>query len=112
MRLRAETRGMITGDDLAAMSADALFVNTSRAALIESGALERALGRCRPGYAALDVFDSEPVAAEDSLVNRPNVVCTPHIGFVTEDELDRQFSDIYDQILAFAAGTPINVVKG
>lgn len=112
VRLRPGTRGIITAQDLALMDPSALFVNTSRAALLESGALIKALANGRPGFAALDVFDSEPVVdSSDPLIMHPNVVCTPHIGYVTEDELDRQFGDIYDQILAFVEGTPINVVN-
>ena len=94
------------------MDPSALFVNTSRAALLESGVLVNALTNGRPGFAALDVFDSEPVVhTSDPLITHPNVICTPHIGYVTEDELDRQFLAIYDQILAFAEGKPINVVN-
>jgi len=112
LRLRPETRGIITAQDLDLMDPSALFVNTSRAALLESGSLLNALTNGRPGFAALDVFDSEPVTdSSDPLIKHPNVLCTPHIGFVTEDELDRQFGDIYDQILAFAKGNPINVVN-
>ncbi len=112
LRLRPETRGIITAQDLDLMDPSALFVNTARAALVESEALIGALDRGRPGYAALDVFETEPIIdSADPLISHPNVVCTPHIGFVTEGELDRQFSDIYDQILAFADGKPINVVN-
>jgi len=112
VRLRPATRGVITAQDLDLMDPSALFVNTSRAALVESGALINALENGRPGFAALDVFDSEPVVdSSDPLITHPNVVCTPHIGFVTEDELDRQFGDIYDQVVAFAEGKPINVVN-
>jgi len=112
VRLRPATRGVITAQDLDLMGPSALFVNTSRAGLLESGALINALGNGRPGFAALDVFDLEPVVdSSDPLIAHPNVVCTPHIGFVTEDELDRQFGDIYDQVLAFAERKPINVVN-
>ncbi len=112
LRLRPATRGIITAQDLNLMDPSALFVNTSRAALLENGALINALNSGRPGFAALDVFDSEPITdSSDPLIKHPKVVCTPHIGFVTEDELDRQFGDIYDQILAFAEGNPINVVN-
>lgn len=112
VRLRPATRGIITAQDLDLMDPSALFVNTSRAALVESGALINALEHGRPGFAALDVFDPEPVVdSSDPLVTHPNVVCTPHIGYVTEDELDRQFGGIYDQVAAFAEGKPINVVN-
>jgi D-3-phosphoglycerate dehydrogenase len=94
------------------MRADALFVNTSRAGLIEPGALLRALEAGRPGNAAIDVFDEEPAAdPADPLISHPNLLGTPHIGYVTEDELDLQFSDIYDQILAFIDGNPINMIN-
>ena len=87
-------------------------MNTSRAALIEPGALDSAQRTGRPGMAAVDVFDHEPVPQTDApLLAMDNVVCTPHIGYVTRDEYELQFSDVFDQIIAFAAGTPINVVN-
>jgi D-3-phosphoglycerate dehydrogenase len=92
------------------MKPDALLVNTSRAGLIEPGALVRALELGRPGMAAVDVFEREPVA-EHPLFAMDNVVCTPHIGYVTREEYEIQFSDIFDQIVAYAAGKPINVVN-
>ena len=112
VRLKPDTRGCITPDDLGLMRADALLVNTSRAGLLEPGSLLAALNNGRPGMAAIDVYDVEPVTPdEDALISHPNVVCTPHIGYVTEDEYDLQFSDIFDQILAFASGKPINVIN-
>ncbi|MBF9030136.1 D-2-hydroxyacid dehydrogenase family protein [Rhodobacterales bacterium HKCCE3408] len=112
VRLTSATRGLITTADLLSMKPSATFVNTSRAGLVEPGALEAALRAGRPGILALDVFDTEPLTdPHDTLVNHPNVIATPHIGFVTEDELDMQFSDIYDQINAFAAGSPIHVIN-
>lgn len=112
VRLRPATGAIITAEDLASMKPTALFVNTARAALVESGALIEALDRGRPGYAALDVFETEPIIdSADPLIGHPRVVYTPHIGFVTEDELDRQFRDIYDQVLAFVEGKPINVIN-
>lgn len=112
VRLKPETRGLITLDDLLNMRADALFVNTSRAGLVESGALVKALEAGRPGSAAVDVFDKEPLTdPADPLLSHPNVIATPHIGYVTEDELELQFSDIYDQILAFASGKPIHMIN-
>ena len=94
------------------MKPSATFVNTSRAGLIAPGALEAALAMGRPGRIALDVFDTEPMTdRHDPIVNHPAVIATPHIGYVTEDELDLQFTDIYDQINAFAKGTPINMVN-
>lgn len=112
MRLVDATRGIVTGADLAAMKPDALFVNTSRAGLIEPGALVAALEAGRPGMAAIDVYDAEPVRdADHPLVRLPNVICTPHIGYVTRDEYQLQFTDIFAQIVAFADGKPINVVN-
>jgi D-3-phosphoglycerate dehydrogenase len=94
------------------MKPSALFVNTSRAGLIEPGALLAALEAGRPGMAALDVFDEEPLRdPNDPLLSLPNVVCTPHIGYVTREEWNLQFSDIFEQISAYAAGTPSNVVN-
>src|SRR4029077_14463186 len=89
-----------------------LLVNTSRAALIEPGALVSALRAGRPGMAAVDVYESEPVVDDGHpLLALDNVVCTPHIGYVTQDEYEIQFSDIFDQIVAYVAGTPMNVVN-
>jgi D-3-phosphoglycerate dehydrogenase len=93
------------------MKPTALLVNTSRAQLIEAGALEAALRAGRPGMAAVDVYEREPVRDALPLLGLPNVVCTPHIGYVTHEEYDLQFADIFDQIVAYAAGTPINVVN-
>jgi len=112
MRLVKETRGIVTRDDLSLMKPTALLVNTSRAPLIEPGALVDALRAGRPGMAAVDVYEEEPVRnADHPLLKMDNVVCTPHIGYVTRDEYEIQFSDIFDQINAYAAGTPINVVN-
>ncbi|MFZ1907840.1 MAG: NAD(P)-dependent oxidoreductase, partial [Burkholderiales bacterium] len=112
MRLVDATRGVVTAADLARMKPTALLVNTSRAPLIEPGALLAALRAGRPGMAALDVYEKEPVTDPAyPLFALDNVVCTPHIGYVTRDEYEIQFSDIFDQILAFAAGAPINVVN-
>jgi len=112
MRLVDATRGIVTGKDLARMKPTALLVNTSRAGLIEAGALERALKAGRPGTAAVDVYEQEPVLnAGHPLLAMENVICTPHIGYVTRDEYEIQFSDIFDQIVAYARGRPINVVN-
>ncbi len=112
LRLYPATRGAVTADDLARMKPDALLVNTSRAGLIVPGALEAALLAGRPGGAAVDVFEEEPVlGGAHLLLAMPNVVCTPHIGYVSRDEYEVQFSDIFDQIAAYAAGAPINVVN-
>lgn len=112
MRLVNATRGIVTGSDLARMKPTALLVNTSRAGLIEPGALVRALEQGRPGMAAVDVFEEEPVRErKHPLLGMNNVVCTPHIGYVTREEYEIQFSDIFDQITAFCAGQPIHVVN-
>ena len=112
MRLVASTRGIVTSEDLARMKPTALLVNTSRAGLIQPGALLAALKAGRPGMAAVDVYEEEPIVNVDyPLFEMDNVVCTPHIGYVTRDEYEIQFSDIFDQIVAYAAGTPINVVN-
>jgi len=112
MRLVEATRGIVTAADLARMKPTALIVNTSRAGLIEPGALVAALAAGRPGMAAVDVYEEEPLLdTADALLNMANVVCTPHLGYVSREEFEVQFADIFDQINAFAAGTPINVVN-
>ena len=112
MRLVDATLGIVTASDLARMKPTALLVNTSRAPLIEPGALLSALKAGRPGMAAVDVYEEEPVRdTHYPLLALDNVVCTPHIGYVTRDEYEIQFSDIFDQIIAYVAGTPINVVN-
>jgi D-3-phosphoglycerate dehydrogenase len=112
MRLVEATRGIVTAGDLARMKPTALLVNTSRAPLIEPGALISALKAGRPGMAAVDVYEEEPVLDPHyPLFAMDNVVCTPHIGYVSLEEYETQFSDIFDQIVAYAAGTPINVVN-
>jgi D-3-phosphoglycerate dehydrogenase len=112
MRLVDATRHIVTAADLAQMKPSALLVNTSRAPLIEPGALVEALKRGRPGMAAVDVYEQEPLRdTAHPLLNMPNVVCTPHLGYVTRDEYEVQFVDIFDQITSYAAGNPINVVN-
>jgi D-3-phosphoglycerate dehydrogenase / 2-oxoglutarate reductase len=112
MRLVPATRHIVTAADLARMKPTALLVNTSRAPLIEPDALVNALRRGRPGMAAVDVFEEEPVRdPKHPLLTMDNVVCTPHLGYVSRDEYEVQFTDIFDQIVAYAAGTPINVVN-
>jgi D-3-phosphoglycerate dehydrogenase len=112
MRMVEATRGIVTAADLARMKPTALIVNTSRAPLIEPGALVAALKAGRPGMAAVDVCEDEPLTdTNHPLLNMPNVVCTPHIGYVSREEYEIQFSDIFDQIVAYAAGNPINVVN-
>jgi len=112
MRLYPATRGIVKAADLARMKPDALIVNTSRAPLIEPGALVAALSAGRPGMAAVDVFEDEPMRdAGHPLLHMPNVVATPHIGYATREEYDLQFAEIFDQILRWLAGTPVNVVN-
>ena len=112
VRLKPKTQHIITAADFAAMPGEALFVNTSRAGLIAPGALLDALNKGHPGKAAIDVFDTEPITtADDPLVMHPHLVATPHIGFVTEDEFEIQFSDIFDQLVAWQAGEPIHMVN-
>jgi D-3-phosphoglycerate dehydrogenase len=112
MRLVDATRGIVTADDLAHMKPTALLVNTSRAPLIAAGALVEALRKGRPGMAAVDVYEKEPLRdVDDPLLTMHKVVATPHIGYVTRDEYELQFSDIFDQILDYAAGKPSNVVN-
>jgi len=112
MRLVKATRGIVTRSDLSCMKSTALLVNTSRAGLIEPGALVEALRAGQPGSAAIDVYEEEPLRNTDHpLLRMDNVICTPHIGYVTRDEYEIQFSDIFDQVIAYAAGKPINVVN-
>ena len=106
LRLFPATRGVVTPDDLARMKPDATLINTSRAGLIVPGALVAALRAGRPGFAAVDVFEEEPLTDPDHpLLKMPNVICTPHIGYVSRDEFEVQFSDIFE------AGAPVNVVN-
>jgi D-3-phosphoglycerate dehydrogenase / 2-oxoglutarate reductase len=112
MRLVDATRGIVKAEDLARMKPTALLVNTSRAPLIEANALVNALRAGRPGMAAVDVYEKEPLRdVNDPLLTMDNVVCTPHLGYVSRDEYEIQFTDIFDQIVAYAAGTPTNVVN-
>ena len=112
LRLVDATRGLVTAADLSRMKPTALLVNTSRAGLIEPGALVEALRAGRPGMAAVDVYETEPLVDVDHpLLAMDNVVCTPHIGYVTREEWELQFADIFDQVDAFATGSPVNVVN-
>jgi D-3-phosphoglycerate dehydrogenase len=112
MRLVPATHHMVKAEDLARMKPTAILVNTSRAPLIEPGALVAALHQGRPGFAAVDVFEDEPMRNLDlPLMQFKQVVATPHIGYVTREEYETQFSDVFDQIVAFALGRPINVVN-
>jgi len=110
--LRAESRGIIGAADFARMKATALFVNTSRAGLVEPGTLENALRAGRPGFAAVDVFDDEPVlGGKHPLLAMDNVIATPHLGYVERRGYESFFEAAFDQINAFAAGQPINVMN-
>ena len=112
LRLIAETRGIVSAADLARMKPTALIVNTSRAGLIEAGALEKALQLGRPGMAAVDVFEDEPVlGANHPLLKLDNALCTPHIGYVERAGYERIFGSIFDQIIAYAGGKPVNVIN-
>jgi D-3-phosphoglycerate dehydrogenase len=112
LRLVDATRGIVTAGDLARMKPTALLVNTSRAGLIAPGALVEALRAGRPGMAAVDVFETEPLKnPNDPLLLQPNVVATPHLGYVAREEYELQFSDIFDQVAAYVAGEPIHVVN-
>jgi len=112
VRLKPATHGIVTAGDFARMEPGSLFVNTSRAGLIAPGALLTALENGRPGTAAIDVFDTEPLTdPADPLLSHPNLIATPHIGFVTEDEFELQFADIFDQVTAYADGAPANMIN-
>jgi D-3-phosphoglycerate dehydrogenase len=110
--LNKETRGIVTAADLAQMKSSALLVNTSRAGLIESGALVNALNKGHPGFGAIDVYEDEPVVgANHPLLKMSNVVCTPHLGYVEAGTYESYFGTVVDSILSYAAGTPINVLN-
>jgi D-3-phosphoglycerate dehydrogenase / 2-oxoglutarate reductase len=109
--LNKETRGIVTAEDLARMKPTALLVNTSRAPIVAEGALVAALKKGRPGGAAVDVYESEPVLnREHPLIGMDNVTCTPHLGYVEERGYEAIYALAIDQILAFAEGKPINVI--
>jgi len=111
--LNAETRGIVTATDLAAMKPSALIVNTSRSAIIAAGALVQALKAGRPGHAAVDVYDNEPVTdpASEKLLSMPNVLCTPHLGYVERANYEKLFGGVVKSILAFDAGSPVDVAN-
>ena len=112
VRLIDATRGMVTAEDLARMKPSAVFVNTSRAGLVVPGALEAALAKGRPGMGAVDVYEDEPVVgAKHSLLAMDNAICVPHLGYVELDGLEHMYSTIFDQVLAYGAGKPINVLN-
>jgi D-3-phosphoglycerate dehydrogenase len=111
LRLNDATRGMITADDLALMKPSALLVNTSRAELMAPDALETALQKGRPGFAALDVFETEPLPADSPLLRYSNVLATPHLGYVEKDSYELYFEAAFRNVLAFADGTPANLLN-
>ena len=111
LRLCDETRSMVTLSDLSRMKPDALFVNTSRAELVEDGALVSALNRGRPGMAAIDVFESEPILQGHPLLRLENAVCTPHIGYVEQGSYELYFGTAFDNVVAFIAGQPTRIVN-
>ena len=111
LRLNDVTAGIVTGDDLARMKPTALLVNTSRAELIEPNALIGALNRGRPGMAAIDVFESEPILQGSALLRLENCICTPHIGYVEKDSYELYFGTAFDNVVNYIKGTPTNIVN-
>ena len=111
LRLNAETQGIVTLEDLSRMKPTALFVNTSRAELLETDALIAALNRGRPGLAAVDVFESEPILQGHALLRLENCICTPHIGYVEQDSYEMYFGAAFDNVINFIKGTPTNIVN-
>lgn len=111
LRLSDDTRGMVTLEDLSRMKPAAVLVNTSRAELIEADALIAALNRGRPGMAAVDVFESEPILQGHALLRLENCICTPHIGYVEQDSYNAYFSVAFDNVINFIKGTPTNIVN-
>jgi D-3-phosphoglycerate dehydrogenase / 2-oxoglutarate reductase len=111
LRLNANTRGLITPTDLALMKTTSLLVNTSRAELIESEALIGGLNRGRPGMAAVDVFETEPILQGHALLRLENCICTPHIGYVEQHNYEMFFSAAFDNVINYIKGTPTNIVN-
>jgi len=111
MRLADDTRGIVKPEDLSRMKPTALLVNTSRAELIEEGALVSALNRGRPGMAAVDVFESEPILQGHPLLRLENAVCTPHIGYVEQDSYELYFNAAFENVVNFIRGQPSNIVN-
>ncbi len=111
LRLAESTRGVVKLDDLSRMKSTALLVNTSRAELIDGDALIAALNRGRPGMAAVDVFESEPILQGHALLRLENCVCTPHIGYVEQDNYELMFGSAFDNVVNFIKGTPTNIVN-
>jgi D-3-phosphoglycerate dehydrogenase / 2-oxoglutarate reductase len=111
LRLVEATRSLITLDDLSRMKPTSLFVNTSRAELLAEGALVSALNRGRPGMAAVDAFESEPILQGHPLLRLENAICTPHIGYVEQDSYELYFGAAFDNVIAFVNQAPINIVN-
>lgn len=111
LRLNDATRGIVTAADLARMKPSALFVNTSRAELVAEGALQAALEQGRPGFAALDVFETEPLPPDSPLLRMENVLATPHLGYVEKDSYELYFRAAFQNVIDFANGTPKNVLN-
>ena len=111
LRMNDDTRGIVTLEDLSRMKPTALFVNTSRAELVESDALLAALNRGRPGIAAIDVFESEPPLQGHALLRLENCICTPHIGYVEQDSYEMYFGQAFDNVVSFIKGNPTNIVN-
>jgi D-3-phosphoglycerate dehydrogenase len=111
LRLSDDTRGIVTSQDLNRMKPTALLVNTSRAELIEPDALIAGLNRGRPGMAAIDVFESEPILQGHALLRLENCVCTPHIGYVEQDSYELYFGTAFDNVVNYIKGTPTNIVN-
>jgi D-3-phosphoglycerate dehydrogenase len=110
LRLRPETKGIVTAVDLARMKPTALLVNTSRADLIAPGALLEALRKGRPGYAAVDVYDREPIVNGDHpFLSMPNVLCTPHLGWAEWTNFELYFREAFEQIVLFEQGQPLRL---
>jgi D-3-phosphoglycerate dehydrogenase len=111
LRLNDATRDLVTAEDLARMKPDALFVNTSRSELVVDGALQSALEQGRPGFAALDVFETEPLPVGTSLLRMENVLATPHLGYVEKDSYELYFRAAFQNVVDFANGAPKNVLN-
>jgi D-3-phosphoglycerate dehydrogenase len=111
LRLSEATTGIVTSDDLGLMKPTSLLVNTSRAELVETNALIGALNRGRPGMAAVDVFESEPILQGSALLRLENCICTPHIGYVEKDSYELYFGAAFDNVINFIKGTPTNIVN-
>ncbi len=111
LRLTEQTRHIVQADDLARMKPTSLFVNTSRAELIDTGVLIQGLNRGRPGLAAVDVFESEPILQGTALLRLENCICTPHLGYVEKESYELYFGAAFDNVVNFIRGTPTNIVN-